>query len=84
MSKHTVRVASIGPLEAKMAEATARLFKTRKQLFLRVPTFQERWYFTLKATNGEPIAQSEGYNSKQAAQDTLRVYFPTFTVVDET
>lgn len=62
----------------------AKLFKTRKQLFLRVPTFKERWYFTLLATNGEPIAQSEAYNSKQAAQDTLRVYFPTFTVDDQT
>jgi hypothetical protein len=62
----------------------ARLFKTRKQLLVRKPTFKVRYFFTLIATNGEPIAQSEAYNSKQSALDVLRVYFPEFTVDDQT
>ena len=28
------------------------LFKTRKQLFLRVPTFKVRWYFRILGDNG--------------------------------
>ena len=30
-----------------------------------------RWYFHLQAENGEIIAQSEAYNSKQAALDGI-------------
>lgn len=30
-----------------------------------------KYYFRLKAGNGEVIAQSEGYSSKQAAQDGI-------------
>lgn len=30
-----------------------------------------KYYFRLKAGNGEIIAQSEGYSSKQAAQDGI-------------
>lgn len=60
----------------------AEVFKTRKQLFLRVPTFKERWYFRLVGNNGEVIAQSEAYNSKQSAEKTLRQYFPGFEVRD--
>lgn len=63
---------------------TAELFKTRKQLFLRVPTFRTRYYFRLVAANGEIVAQSEGYTSKQAASDTLRTHFPDFRVKDLT
>lgn len=65
-------------------EATARVFKRSKQLLVRKPTFQTRYFFTLVATNGEPIAQSEAYNSKQSAMDVLRVYFPVFVVDDQT
>lgn len=63
---------------------TAELFKTRKQMFLRVPTFKVRWYFRLVGANGEVVAQSEAYNSKQAAQKTLRQYFPSFPLKDLT
>jgi len=31
----------------------------------------DRWYFHLQAANGEIIAQSEGYNSRQAALDGI-------------
>ena len=62
----------------------AEVFKTRKELFLRVPTFQERFYFRLLGDNGEVVAQSEAYTSKQSATDTLKRYFPSFTVKDLT
>ncbi|MNG74168.1 hypothetical protein D3C79_326410 [compost metagenome] len=32
----------------------------------------EKYYFVLKATNGETIATSEMYSSKQAAQGGIR------------
>lgn len=67
-----------------MASPTARLFKRKRQLLVRKPTFETRFFFTLLGTNGEPVAQSEAYNSKQAAQDTLKMYFPNFTVNDQT
>jgi uncharacterized protein YegP (UPF0339 family) len=49
-----------------------------------VPTFQSRWYFRLVGNNGEIVAQSEAYNSKQSAEKTLRMYFPSFDVKDLT
>ena len=63
---------------------TAEIFKTRRQLFLRVPTFREQWYFRLLADNGEIVAQSEGYTSKQSATDVLKRYFRDWTVRDLT
>lgn len=62
----------------------AEVFKTRKQLFLRVPTFKERWYFRLRADNGEIIAQSEAYNDKESVMKTLKRYFPDAKVSDLT
>lgn len=62
----------------------AEVFKTRKQLFLRVPTFKQEYRFRLLGNNGEVIAQSEGYTSKQSATKTLRQYFPGFEVKDLT
>ena len=67
-----------------MAAPTANLFKRTKQLLIRKPTFQTRYFFTLVGANGEPVAQSEAYNSKQAAKDTLKTYFPNFVVEDNT
>ena len=43
-----------------------------------------RYRFVLKGANGEIIATSEAYNSKQAATDTLKTYFYNFDLVDET
>ena len=60
----------------------AEIFKRRKQLFLRVPTFQERFYFRLVADNGEIIAQSEAYSEKRSAEDVVKRYFPRAKVVD--
>ena len=60
------------------------LFKTRKQLLLRVPTFRTRYYFRIVGDNGETIAQSEAYTTKQAAIDTLNRYFVTFPLEDRT
>lgn len=39
-------------------------------LFRRWSILGSRWYFTIKAANGEPIAQSEGYNSHRSCRDT--------------
>ena len=63
---------------------TVELFRTRKQLFLRVPTFKVRYYFRLLGANGEIVAQSEAYTTKAAARDTIRSYFPDATVKDLT
>lgn len=63
---------------------TAELFKTRKQLFLRVPTFQERYYFRLIGGNGEIVAQSEAYTQKHNAVSALKKYFPQWEVKDLT
>ena len=63
---------------------TAELFKTRKQLALRVPTFRTRFYFRLVADNGEIIAQSEAYTAKHNAASVLRYYFPDWEVKDLT
>ncbi|WNK43038.1 YegP family protein [Pantoea agglomerans] len=35
-------------------------------------TFTQQYYFVLKATNGEVIATSEMYNSKQVAENGIR------------
>ena len=47
----------------------------------------QQYYFVLKASNGETIATSEMYNSKQAAQqgiNSVRINAPAITVRDET
>lgn len=46
-----------------------------------------KYYFRLKASNGEIIAQSEGYSSKQGAQDgvaSVKKNAPIATTVDLT
>jgi len=58
------------------------LFKTRKQLLLRVPTFKVRWYFRILGDNGEVIAQSEGYTQRHSAVEVLNRYFPKAKVVE--
>lgn len=32
-----------------------------------------QYYFNITSTNGEKIAQSEGYTRKQSAEDTIKV-----------
>lgn len=63
---------------------TVEIFKTRKQLFLRVPTFKTRFYFRLVGTNGETIAQSEAYTQKHNVTEILQKYFPEWEVKDAT
>jgi uncharacterized protein YegP (UPF0339 family) len=58
------------------------LFKTRKQLLLRVPTFRTRYYFRIVGDNGETIAQSEGYTQRHNAVEVLNKYFPAAKVVE--
>ena len=65
-------------------EAKAIIFKRRKQLLLRVPTFKTEYRFRLLGANGEVIAQSEGYTAKHNAREVIAAYFPEFVVVDET
>lgn len=52
------------------------IFKTRRQLLVRKPTFKTRYYFRIVAANGEVIAQSEAYTQKHNAVDVVRRYFP--------
>ncbi len=47
----------------------------------------DQYYFNLKADNGEIIAQSEGYTSKQSAENgiaSVRSNAPTASVDDQT
>ena len=47
----------------------------------------EQYYFRIKASNGEPVAASEGYKQKQSAKDTIdsiKKNEATATVVDLT
>jgi len=67
-----------------LTDQKAVVFKRRKQLLLRVPTFSTRYFFRLVADNGEIVAQSEAYNEKKNAVATLARYFPQFSIVDET
>ncbi len=34
---------------------------------------QLRWFFTIRASNGEPVAQSEGYHNRVDAYETARM-----------
>jgi len=46
-----------------------------------------KYYFTLVAPNGEPVAVSETYNSKAACIngiEAVKKYAPTATIVEET
>ena len=63
-------------------EVKVEIFKTRKQLFLRVPTFRERFYFRLVGDNGEIVAQSEGYTQKHNVNEVVGRYFPGWPVKD--
>lgn len=65
-------------------KGVVKLFMRRKQLLVRKPTFQTRYFFTLVASNGEAIAQSEAYNQKESALDTINTYFPNFMLDDRT
>jgi hypothetical protein len=60
------------------------IFQTRKQLFLRVPTFRTRYYFRLVADNGEIIAQSEAYTQRHNALAAVSRCFPTWPLKDLT
>ena len=64
-------------------EAKAEVFKrTTKQYPSQ--KYEDRFFFRLVGRNGEIVAASETYNSKQAAMDTLAEYFSDFEVVDQT
>lgn len=63
---------------------TAEIFKTRKQLLLRAPTFRTRFYFRILGDNNEVIAQSEGYTQKHNVTEVLEKYFPLVKVKDKT
>lgn len=43
------------------------------EIYSRVGMFGRRWYFRLKAGNGEVIAQSEAYNRKESAMSTAQL-----------
>jgi len=43
-------------------------------------TRNKQWRFNLKGDNGEPIATSETYTRKAKAIQTLKKYFPTFSI----
>lgn len=60
------------------------IFKRRKQLLLRVPTFETEYYFHLKGPNNEKFCQSEGYKAKQSITDLHARYFPDFVLDDQT
>lgn len=62
----------------------AEVYKTRKQLFLRVPTFKVEYRFRHVGDNEEIIVQSEGYTQKHNVMEVLRKYYPEWKVKDLT
>lgn len=44
--------------------------KLRIEIFPRKHLFGKRWYFRVRAANGEPIAQSEAYHNRADARST--------------
>ena len=42
------------------------------EIFARHTLRGKRWFFTIKAANGEPIAQSEAYHNRGDAYDTAQ------------
>lgn len=45
----------------------------RIEIFARRGIFGKRWYFRVRADNGEVIAQSEGYHNRADARATAMV-----------
>jgi uncharacterized protein YegP (UPF0339 family) len=45
----------------------------RIEIFARRTLRGKRWFFTIKASNGEPIAQSEAYHNRGDAYDTAQL-----------
>ncbi|HKU52417.1 MAG TPA: YegP family protein [Nitrospira sp.] len=41
-----------------------------------------KWYFRVKADNGEIIAQSEGYYNRGDCYRTITTYFPEWRIED--
>ena len=62
----------------------AEVFKKRKQLLLRVPTFQTEYRFRLIGNNNEVIGQSEAYTQKHNAKEVIDKHFPNFAYRDVT
>lgn len=62
----------------------AEIFKTRKQLYLRVPTFKTRYYFKLIGDNNEQVSSSEAYTQKHNATEVLNKYFADWPIKDLT
>lgn len=60
------------------------IFKKRKQLLLRVPTFETEYRFRLIGDNSEIISQSEGYTQKHNVTEVVAKYFPEWEVDDLT
>lgn len=55
------------PLRAVLSIAKPKL---RIEIFSRKHLFGKRWYFRVRAANGEPIAQSESYHNRNDAKAT--------------
>jgi len=51
------------------------IFKTKRQLLVRKPTFKTEFYFRLVGRNGEVLAQSEGYTQKHNIVQLHKRYF---------
>lgn len=57
------------------------------ETFTRMTLFGRRYFFRIKASNGETVAQSEAYNTKQARDHTVQRIIhnvhPSMPIVDE-
>lgn len=51
---------------------SAEVYETERRPFFGDTGPTKVWYFRVRAHNGEIVAQSEGYNSKAAAEKGLR------------
>lgn len=62
--------------KAEVFKRTVKQYPSQKQ--------EDRFYFRLLGRNGEIVAASESYSSKQSVMETLTTYFGDFEVVDQT
>jgi Domain of unknown function (DUF1508) len=64
-------------------EAKAEVFKRTVKNYPSQKV-EDRFYFRLIGRNGEIVAASESYASKQSVMEALTTYFSDFEIVDQT
>jgi hypothetical protein len=48
--------------------------KLKIEVFQRMTMLGRRWFFRIRAANGEPIAQSEAYHNRLDCEDAAGIF----------